>query len=332
MPVRLTWEETNLNEDGHRIYRSTSPMDPESLPAALATVGANVTQYDDVTAADSTTYYYRVSAYIGSIEQVSDELEITTELFDPATLFGSGTYEGAWFDISDLSTLYQDSSATTPVTTDGDPVGYVADKSGNGHHATQATSGNRPTYRTDGTYHWLEFNHSNNQHLTFSQPFAGTTDRTYVIGMQQNSSNTGQHSSFSLADNATSGSGGDWTPRLETDAAWLRVSGNWSWDYGTAAQTDKTVYCMRWGTSYGAGPSSTETRLNGEALTSDTGVNNSINTDTRTNSAIGRSLRQSPTYFSGDIYQLFIIATLLSDTDRDALELFVSQKTNATLV
>jgi hypothetical protein len=66
-------------------------------------------------------------------------------VFSPAHLFASNE-EGAWYDPSDLSTLFQDSLGTTPVTTAGDPVGKMLDKSGRGNHATQATSAARPTY------------------------------------------------------------------------------------------------------------------------------------------------------------------------------------------
>ncbi|MFB9149529.1 hypothetical protein [Roseovarius ramblicola] len=64
---------------------------------------------------------------------------------------------GAWYDPSDLSTLFQDSAGTTPVTSHGDPVGRVLDKSGNGNHATQAVSASRPVYQTDDTLRWLKF-------------------------------------------------------------------------------------------------------------------------------------------------------------------------------
>lgn len=63
----------------------------------------------------------------------------------------------AWFDPSDLSTLYQDAAATLAVVSDGDPVGAMLDKSGNGFHVTQASASARPTYRTNGARHWLEF-------------------------------------------------------------------------------------------------------------------------------------------------------------------------------
>ena len=76
--------------------------------------------------------------------------------FDPASLFASGE-EGAWYDPADLNTLFQDTAGTIPVTASGQTVARINDKSGNGNHATQATISARPTYQTDGTLHWLEF-------------------------------------------------------------------------------------------------------------------------------------------------------------------------------
>lgn len=52
-----------------------------------------------------------------------------------------------WLDASDSSTLFQNSNGTTPATADGDPVGYWADKSGNGRHATQTDGTKKPTLK-----------------------------------------------------------------------------------------------------------------------------------------------------------------------------------------
>lgn len=75
--------------------------------------------------------------------------------FSPASLFSNGE-EGAWYDPSDLSTMFQNSDGTTAVAV-GDPVGYIEDKSGNGNHAIQATSAKRPTLRQAGSLYYLEF-------------------------------------------------------------------------------------------------------------------------------------------------------------------------------
>ena len=64
-------------------------------------------------------------------------------LFNPLNLFSAGE-QGVWFDPSDLSTMFQDSAGTTPVTAVEQPVGRILDKSGRGNNATQATSASRP--------------------------------------------------------------------------------------------------------------------------------------------------------------------------------------------
>jgi len=104
--------------------------------------------------------------------------------FDPLTLFAGGE-QGAWYAPSDLSTLFQDSAGTTPVTADGQPVGLALDKSGNGNHASQATATARPLYRTDGTRHWLEFDGVDDSLSTAA--FAWGSSQTYYgLGIRKN--------------------------------------------------------------------------------------------------------------------------------------------------
>ena len=47
--------------------------------------------------------------------------------FNPLSLFAAGE-PGAWYDPSDLSTLFQDSAGTVPVTAVEQPVGLILDK------------------------------------------------------------------------------------------------------------------------------------------------------------------------------------------------------------
>ena len=51
-----------------------------------------------------------------------------------------------WLDFSDADYLFTD-AGTTKVSTDGDAIYQVNDKSGNGYHAVQLTAGYRPLYK-----------------------------------------------------------------------------------------------------------------------------------------------------------------------------------------
>lgn len=68
----------------------------------------------------------------------------------PDAIFAVGSRSGAYYDIQDLSSLFQNSNGTTAAVV-GQPVGYVADLSGNGFHLIQATAAARPTLRQDAT-------------------------------------------------------------------------------------------------------------------------------------------------------------------------------------
>jgi hypothetical protein len=76
--------------------------------------------------------------------------------FSPLSLFAGGE-NGAWYDPSDLTTLWQDAAGTVPVTANLDPVRRMDDKSGNGNNAIAPSDAARPLYRTDGQSHWLEY-------------------------------------------------------------------------------------------------------------------------------------------------------------------------------
>lgn len=113
MGFLVTWRDRNVAEEGHNVYRSDAPMDPQNLPAPIASVGPDITEWEDGTVVPGNTYYYRVGALTasGGVEMVSDEFEAVAEevivtaglvlhldAADPASYPGSGT---DWFDLSD---------------------------------------------------------------------------------------------------------------------------------------------------------------------------------------------------------------------------------------
>jgi len=74
--------------------------------------------------------------------------------FNPAQLFATGE-QGAWYDPSDLGTMFQDHTGAIPATA-GSPIGLMLDKSGRGNHLTQPTAAARPTLRQDGNRWYLQ--------------------------------------------------------------------------------------------------------------------------------------------------------------------------------
>lgn len=112
-------------------------------------------------------------------------MSLTGKRFTPARLFTSAE-AGAWYDPSDLSTLWQDTAGTSPVTADGQAVARIDDKSGNGHHLTQATAANRPLYKTAGGIHWLEFDGTNDALSVVAAGLRLVGDLTLSAGIYKN--------------------------------------------------------------------------------------------------------------------------------------------------
>lgn len=98
--MKLDWTDNNGGAYSTRIYRSTSPMNPASLPAPLATVAAGVVTYNDTTVTPGNTYYYRVAAVNGATLAVSAEISqyAGTPLVPGLTLFHfDGANDGTSF-------------------------------------------------------------------------------------------------------------------------------------------------------------------------------------------------------------------------------------------
>lgn len=110
----------------------------------------------------------------------------TMTTFNPSSsLFAAGE-KGVWFDASDLSTMFQDSAGTVPVTAAGQFVGKWLDKSGNGKHAVaSANDTTRPKYQIDdeGNPNVTFTRAATTQLVTPSIDFTGTAQMTVCAGV-----------------------------------------------------------------------------------------------------------------------------------------------------
>lgn len=112
----------------------------------------------------------------GKLGAASDPDAVITALF-------ANSEQGAWYDPSDLTTLFQDRAGTTPVTADGQTVGKILDKSGRGNHAVAPNDSARPLYKTSGGLHWLQFDGVDDSLATAAIDFTSTaTDKMSVFG------------------------------------------------------------------------------------------------------------------------------------------------------
>jgi hypothetical protein len=104
----------------------------------------------------------------------------------PNSLFAAGE-QGVWFDPSDLTTLFQDSAGTIPVTAAGQPVSLMLDKSGRGNHAGRiAGIPQCPTYQIDGTGRpYLSFDGVDDRMVTGALDFTATEAMTVFAGVRK---------------------------------------------------------------------------------------------------------------------------------------------------
>lgn len=73
------------------------------------------------------------------------------------------------FDTSVLSSMYQDSAKTTPVTSTGQPVGARVDLMGNAPDLLAPTNNARATYTTDGATSYLAYDGVDDQYISASK-------------------------------------------------------------------------------------------------------------------------------------------------------------------
>jgi hypothetical protein len=112
-------------------------------------------------------------------------------VWSPLALFRGGE-QGFWYDPNDLSTLFQDSAGTIPVTAAGQPVGRMLDKSGRGNHVSFGDGASRPMLRqnaTTGAY-YLETDWADDGGATSAIDFTATDAISFFVGARKLSETT----------------------------------------------------------------------------------------------------------------------------------------------
>lgn len=141
--------------------------------------------------------------------------------FTPLSLFSNGE-QGVWFDPSDLSSMYQDAAGTIPAAI-GQPVGLILDKSGNGNHASQATTTARPTLMQDvGGRPYLSFDGVDDymQAPAESSPLGSTPSYMALIAQYESTgyiSNAGLAAAGSGVTNSSRAIGVESTGMIKVD-------------------------------------------------------------------------------------------------------------------
>ena len=122
---RITWDIGYYDPDTHYVYRSDAPMDPNSLPTPIATLGQGISVYEDTNSiVENNTYYYRVDAEKMGLTIPGYEIEYfaTSNTINFHDVFGDGSIVATYQfngDATDLGGTYNGTLGSTSTFTTG---------------------------------------------------------------------------------------------------------------------------------------------------------------------------------------------------------------------
>lgn len=141
----------------------------QSVTIACATAGATVHYTTDGSTPTTASAVYTAAISVAAsatiralaVKAGMTNSGVATAAYTISSFSPASVSPLAWYDPSDLATLWQDAAGTVAVTADGQSVARIDDKSGNGNHLVQADAARRPVYKTAGGLRWLEFDGAN---------------------------------------------------------------------------------------------------------------------------------------------------------------------------
>ncbi len=212
--VDLDWDNsTDVAFDSYNVYRGTISGVYDFTPIAT---GLTQSQYSDTSVASGTTYYYVVAAVDsdGLVGPNSAEASIAYVLNNFAPVANAGPDQstsisgGAAWTPAQISTAgWYDASDAGTITESGGAVSQWNDKSGNDLHL-QAAGGQEPltgSTSINGT-NAIDFDGSNDQMSTSSNPFGAAVNDALVIMVHQVDNDSDQGTIFTLTGSDASGS------------------------------------------------------------------------------------------------------------------------------
>jgi hypothetical protein len=239
-----------------------------------------------------------------------------------------------WLDASDASTLYDATSGGSLVAANGG-VARWEDKSGNARHATQGTAGSRPTRKTaiqggrdvlrfDGSDDWLTS-------ADVADLSSGTAITCFCV-VKRAATGSGHTiiAKYERTPDQTSAEDG-WLFRFfdsnVLNAAFGR-DGSYSQQTTTSAVTASSFSSLSFKATAGSLTTLTAIYQNGVALasTSSGGVQTLDNTTYPITIGVQRYAGVSYDLFNGDIAEIMIYNSALSDADRSAVDLYFTTK------
>jgi hypothetical protein len=266
----------------------------------------------------------------------------------PPSGVGSGLQ--LWLDASDASTLFDATSGGSLVAADGG-VARWEDKSGNGRHATQGTSDNRPLRKTaiQGGRDVLRFDGSDDSLSIASSKatfkFLHSADSTVFAVFKSGTTANPGHTNyvvFGTANTFTTVVGvtfytGDSNPTTANDALYWYVSRGVTGTYpvyfdgnGYFPSNSFGLISLLSRPQDGTSANRLAMRRNGANLSSANSPGGSPQTaagdDSTNDLTIGRLPSGESDFLNGDIAEIIIYNSALSDTDRALVESYLMSK------
>lgn len=248
----------------------------------------------------------------------------------PSFLFENGE-QGVLYDVSRLSTLFQDSLGTTPATSPSDPIGLLQDLSGNANHASQATAASRLTLRLNATTgcYYAELDGVDDSLATAAIDFTATDTVTVFAGIRKMSDAAiGCVIELSASSAANNGVFALFAPLIAASPRFTyRSKGTVMVDNASAASFAAPVSAVVTGIS-DISADTCDIRVNGAQLpnSGNQGTGNYDNYPLYIGRRGGASLP-----FNGHIYCLIVVNRLVTSSEREYVEQYIARRMGVAL-